>query len=138
MCQRGVTQKTIKSLEACKARCAAVAACTYLAWDASSNKECVHYTGATCQRTELPDGSDNQLFKKTGLILIRCQAFALVAYIVYCIMYGMIVMYIRVGPFKKTMRCVHGLQSILGLSCRLYLAHLLAHSLTPQHHSSNQ
>ena len=69
VCQRGVMQKTIRSLEGCKAQCAAVAACAYLAWwDEDSKKECVHYSGATCQRTGLSGRRENRLFKKLGLI----------------------------------------------------------------------
>ena len=67
VCQQGVLQKTFKTLEVCKARCAAVAACAYLAWDQSSKKECVHYSDETCQITGLSANSgENQLFKKFG------------------------------------------------------------------------
>ena len=67
VCQLGVIQKSVKSLEACKARCAAVAACAYLAWDQSSKKECVHYSDETCQMTRLSANSgESRLFKKFG------------------------------------------------------------------------
>ena len=68
VCQQGAIRKTANSLEACKARCAAVAACAYLAWwEANSKKECVHYSYETCQTTGLSGhGETNQLFKKIG------------------------------------------------------------------------
>ena len=72
VCQQGVIQKTAKTLEACKARCAAVAACAYLAWDQSSKEECVHYSDDTCQMTGL-SGGENQMFKKFGSIQVKAK-----------------------------------------------------------------